>query len=168
MECLYPYINSCKQRTAHKPTEEHQMNIAAATPAEIDAKLNELGYAKAINEVRAEQYAGAAVRYAKNNSPLVASYTAKSEEHAAKAAELAEEMAPLEDEFRRRGGWTRAFLVSNTSGHVHKNMHCGTCFPSTQYAWMTEFSGMDEAEIVDAAGERACTVCYPTAPVEVL
>jgi hypothetical protein len=33
---------------------------------------------------------------------------------------------------------------------------------------MTDFSGHDEDQIVDAAGERACTVCYPSAPVAVL
>ena len=142
------------------------MNLTTTSPAEIDAKLSKLGYDRAVNEMRAEQMAAAATRQAGMYNE--ATYIARSQEHAAKAAALAEEMAPLEAEFIRRGGWTRAFLVSNTGGHVHKNMHCGTCFPTTQYAWMTEFSGMDEAEIVDAAGERACTVCYPTAPAAVL
>ena len=77
--------------------------------------------------------------------------------------------APLHAEFRARGGWTRAFLVvTKGKGHVHSSMSCSTCYPTTQYAWMVEYSGQDEAEIVDAAGERACTVCYPSAPVEVL
>lgn len=44
-------------------------------------------------------------------------------------------------------------------------MSCSTCFPTTQFGWVTEFSGKDEAEIVAAAGEGACTVCYPSAPV---
>jgi hypothetical protein len=33
---------------------------------------------------------------------------------------------------------------------------------------VTKLSGHDEAEIVEAAGERACTVCYPSAPAYVL
>lgn len=87
---------------------------------------------------------------------------------AEKAANAAAQ-APLHSEFRARGGWTRAFLVvTKGKGHVHSSMSCSTCYPTTQYAWMVEYSGQDEATIVDAAGERACTICYPSAPVEVL
>lgn len=64
--------------------------------------------------------------------------------------------------------WNRAFLVKNSNGHVHSTQDCSTCFESTSFAWLTEFSGADEAEIVEAAGETACTVCYPSAPAEVL
>lgn len=76
--------------------------------------------------------------------------------------------APFDEEFTRRGGWTRAFLVRNAGGHVHSSMTCSTCFDTTVYVWLPEYSGHDETEIVDAAGEKACTVCYPTAPVDVL
>jgi hypothetical protein len=64
--------------------------------------------------------------------------------------------------------WNRAFLVKNANGHVHKSRSCSTCFESTEFAWLTEFSGATETEIVEAAGEMACTVCYPSAPAEVL
>jgi hypothetical protein len=76
--------------------------------------------------------------------------------------------ARFDEEFTRRGGWTRAFLVRNAGGHVHSSMSCSTCFDTTVYAWLPEYSGHDEAEIVDAAGEKACTVCFPSAPVDVL
>lgn len=82
--------------------------------------------------------------------------------------ELKAEAKPYNSEFVRRGGWTRAFLVSNGNGHVHSSTACSTCFPTTKYAWMTEYSSKTENEIVTAAGERACTVCYPSAPVEIL
>lgn len=78
---------------------------------------------------------------------------------------------PLNAEFTRRGGWDRAFLVQNDGGHVHNSMNCSTCNNgeyATNFAWMTEYSGQTEEEIVEAAGERACTVCYPSAPVETL
>jgi hypothetical protein len=75
-------------------------------------------------------------------------------------------LAKLENEFGRRGGWSRAYLV--TDGHVHSSMHCSSCnrgeFP-TRFSWMIDYSGKDMAEIVEAAGERACTICYPDAPV---
>lgn len=66
----------------------------------------------------------------------------------------------LDDEFERRGGWTRAFLVNNSNGHVHSSMQCSTCTPTTRFHWVTEYSDSTEDEIVAAAGERACTVCY--------
>jgi hypothetical protein len=73
---------------------------------------------------------------------------------------------PLNEEYVQRGGWTRAFLV--TDGHVHKTTACSTCFPTTKFYWLTELSGMTEEQIVEAAGERACTVCFPSAPVNTL
>lgn len=76
------------------------------------------------------------------------------------------EIHPYDDEFDSRGGWNRAFIVSG--GHVHKSMQCSTCFETTDFNWLPEYSGKDESEIVEAAGDRACTVCYPSAPVNVL
>lgn len=75
---------------------------------------------------------------------------------------------PYTEEFTRRGGWTRAYLVDNTNGHVHKWRRCVTCHPTTRYFWLTQFSGADETQIVEAAGETACTECYPSAPVDTL
>lgn len=74
------------------------------------------------------------------------------------------ERTAISVEFQRRGGWTRAFSV--TDGHIHSSRSCHTCFVTTSFYWLPEVSGMDEAEIVELAGERACTVCYPSAPVQ--
>lgn len=75
---------------------------------------------------------------------------------------------PLNEEFERRGGWTRAFLVNNVGGHVHRDRNCTTCEPTTRYSWQHQYSGKSETEIVEAAGSSACTRCYPSAPAEVL
>ena len=64
--------------------------------------------------------------------------------------------------------WTRAFLVINSNGHVHSSLHCSTCFPTTRYQWLVQYSNDDEQTIVEDAGQDACTVCYPSAPAEVL
>lgn len=87
---------------------------------------------------------------------------------AARLEELEALRAPMDDEYARRGGWARAFLVVGGDGHVHSSMGCSTCNRAgraTRFQWMTDFSGADEAAIVEAAGWRACTVCYPSAPV---
>lgn len=64
--------------------------------------------------------------------------------------------------------WTRAFLVLNSNGHVHSSTGCTTCFPTTRYEWLTQYSADPESEIVALAGETACTVCYPSAPADIL
>lgn len=61
-------------------------------------------------------------------------------------------------------GWTRAYLVPK--GHIHSSMHCSSCYPTTEYVWLTDLSGADESEIIEYAKEVACTVCYPDAPIE--
>lgn len=96
-------------------------------------------------------------------------------ELAAQLAQVRSEMAvivlqekPYNDEFLRRGRWTRAYLVDNADGHLHKNTSCSTCRSTTRFHWITEVSGLTEREIVERAGEKACTVCYSSAPVSVL
>lgn len=64
--------------------------------------------------------------------------------------------------------WTRAFLVINSNGHVHSSMDCSTCFDTTRYTWLVQYSNDDEATIVSDAGQDVCTVCYPSAPADVL
>ncbi|ARQ95480.1 hypothetical protein I5G81_gp41 [Mycobacterium phage Shandong1] len=83
-------------------------------------------------------------------------------------ANVRKRKAQLNEVFADRGGWERAYLVNNVGGHVHREMRCSTCFITTEFQWLTDESGKDEAAIVEAAGELACTVCYPSAPVEVL
>jgi hypothetical protein len=83
----------------------------------------------------------------------------------AEAEALREQERPLHVEFKRRGGWTRAFLATSAGGHIHSSRECSTCYETTQFFWFTDLSGHDEAEIVAKAGSDACTVCYPSAPV---
>jgi len=64
--------------------------------------------------------------------------------------------------------WTRAFLVLASNGHVHKSLDCSTCFPTTRYQWLSQYSNDDENTIVEDAGQDACTICYPSAPAETL
>ena len=64
--------------------------------------------------------------------------------------------------------WTRAFLVVNGNGHIHSSTLCSTCFTTTNFEWLTEYSADPEDTIVALAGETACTVCYPSAPAEIL
>jgi hypothetical protein len=157
------------------------MDLTAATPVEIDTALADL-YGKLANINTARFRTHRLWKQIEETEP--GSYESKLPERspkrraelraevvrlAAKADALqATEINPREEEWIRRGRWTRYYLVDNTNGHVHKDMHCGTCFPTTQYAWLVEQSGLSAEELVELAGEKACTVCFPWAPVDVL
>ena len=84
-----------------------------------------------------------------------------------RAAQIKLETREL-DAVWREERWTRAFLVINSNGHIHSSVGCPTCYTTTRYEWLTAYSADDETTIVEAAGETACTVCYPTAPAEIL
>lgn len=88
------------------------------------------------------------------------------DEHRAAVAEAVSEMETYEEEFSRRGGWSRFFLVQASNGHIHSSMACSTCYPTTQFGWLPEVSGQTEAEAVANYGAILCTVCFPSAPVE--
>lgn len=82
-------------------------------------------------------------------------------------AQISIEALPYENEYVRRGRWNRVFLATSSNGHAHNGMECSTCHHGeyrTGFAWLIQYSGKDEAEIVADAGERACTTCYPSAP----
>lgn len=89
--------------------------------------------------------------------------------HAALAAN-SEEVAKLQAEYDSRGGWNRAFLaITNGKGHVHSSQNCPTCnngINRTQFDWMIDWSNATEEQIIADAGHRACTRCYPDAPVD--
>lgn len=79
------------------------------------------------------------------------------------------EVNALDAEFRRRGGWTRFFVVEG--GHIHNSRWCagGTIQPTTLVGWLPEFSGMDEDAVLaklSSFAETLCTHCFPNTPVQ--
>jgi hypothetical protein len=80
---------------------------------------------------------------------------------------LRKDRAPLDAEWKRRGGWSRFFEVDANNGHVHSSMRCQTCNRNgkmTSFGWHPELSGLTEKDAVDALGPMLCTVCFPSAP----
>jgi 8-oxo-dGTP pyrophosphatase MutT (NUDIX family)/GNAT superfamily N-acetyltransferase len=69
-----------------------------------------------------------------------------------------------EDEFSRRGGWSRFFTVQD--GHIHSSRQCHSCRPTTKFGWQPELSGKSEKEAVDDKGPYLCTHCFKSAPTE--
>lgn len=142
--------------------------LSAQTPVEIDTELAKLYYEQAKAQVQMDQYAELALRKRQGEKHDSArEYEAKAQQLAGALNALEEIIRPLEAEYARRP-WTRFWLVTNSNGHVHHTTHCDTCFANTSFAWLTQCSGLSNDELVELAGEKACTVCFPNAPVDVL
>lgn len=161
--------------TVNLPSPPADLNTAS--PTDVDTYLSAL-YSLTLREQIAQDRAAAIIdriyrQTGSKNAPThrdqssIDSATATINRAVANLAAINAAASPAEDRFDREQ-WTRAFLVNNSTGHVHKHMQCSTCFLTTEYSWLPELSGSDENTIVTLAGERACTVCYPTAPAEVL
>lgn len=136
--------------------------LTTGTPAEVDtlllqheAKVDQLLHAMAGIKRRIEAGLNVAVNEVLHADlrPLLAAQEAR--------------VLILKAVFDSRGGWTRAFKVVNSNGHIHRSTGCHTLYASTLIVALPQVSGMDETEIVELAGEAACTVCYPSAPVDV-
>lgn len=150
------------------------MEITTASPVEIDTKLAEIyvrGYEangvvtqiahwlKNAKESLAKKAAGE--RFYSSASP---EYVTELEAKLAVARETASAVwaltAPFDAEFDRRGGWSRLYLVDNSGGHVHSTMDCKTCFTTTEFVWLPEYSDKPATEVVEAAGALTCLTCF--------
>jgi len=131
---------------------------------EVDSQLSDFYFEEQVNRKRAENLASMAINY-----PHYPQYPEQAKEYFAKAAEFRAKAEPLEREYFEAGGWNRFWLVvSSANGHVHNSRNCSSCYSKSVYSWLVEYSGMDEAEFVELAGEDACSVCFPNAPVSAL
>lgn len=87
-----------------------------------------------------------------------------------KRAEYADELDDLQaeaDELEATyTGWSRFFLVTSSTGHIHSSMACSTCRPTTTFGWLPGLSGKTEEDAVAEHGPALCSVCFPSAPVE--
>lgn len=153
------------------------MDVTTATPAAIDDRIARAESAIASAQNTRDNGLDLLDRIAKVQGTYEADYpwfSYEKQEQASGAVRAAEatiarltaEVAPLHAEFTRRGGWTRFYLVTNTGGHVHFTTACASCFPTTKFAWLTDYSGMTHDALVAEARSSACTVCFPDAPVD--
>lgn len=147
-------------------------DLASQEPVEIDGQLADLyghiwQYRRQRSDTETHLEKHRALRRRQNREPdekIVAKYEESISAYDEKLAELRSEAQPFHDEFDRRGGWTRAFLVLNNDGHVHASRSCQHIRPTTRVGWMTEYSGKSQDEVIEDAGEMACTTCFPDAP----
>lgn len=149
------------------------MDITNASPAEIDSEISRIFTERVNIGVRVTRLrrslgqaenkeAGYGTLYL---GPPAAELRAQIDAAMDAWQKLTDELAPLDREEARRGGWNRYYLVPN--GHLHNDTAAWRCsrIPATDHYWMTEFSGLDVDEVIAQAGERVCTTCFPDAPV---
>jgi hypothetical protein len=177
-----------QQRSAPEMTLGGALDLSTHTPVDIDTKLAELYNDRAQimapmswrqddaerKRVALEQAEEAGERY----EGQLAYLTREAEQAEERVAEIwaaadakTIEARPYEQEFQNRGGWTRVYLTTGTDPHLHNGMQCSTCNREgklTRFAWMTDYSGATEEQIIEDAGSRACTTCFPAAPTAVL
>ena len=135
------------------------------TPVEIDTALDKAIQEKWWLEVQIDRLRSAVEHYEKSEHQKYR-IPATQKEISKLMDKLLIETRLIAELSNKYTGWARAYLVSNSNGHIHASRNCSTCFPSTQYIWITELSGQDRLEIAGLAGEKACSVCYPDAPSE--
>lgn len=102
-------------------------------------------------------------RHVAKNETRIAEINAEIENYKTRIATIQEQVKVVESPYRANP-WSRFFLVQG--GHIHRSTSCSTCYPTTQFAWLPELSGLTEKDAVAAYGTRLCSVCFPTAPVE--
>jgi len=90
------------------------------------------------------------------------------DEAAAKVAAVRQQIAPL-DALYAEHNWSRFFIVTSSSGHIHKSMHCHSCNKGryfTTFALMPSLSGSTTDAAVARLGAALCSHCFPEAPTE--
>jgi hypothetical protein len=149
------------------------MNITTASPAEIDTEIHRLDVERIrvgmrlvslkrdLSEAENQALGFGANRRVRS----VAELRAEISELGREALRLGDQLEPLHQQWIARGGWTRWYLVPD--GHLHYDISGERCsrIPTTDHYWMTEHSGRSAAEMIELAGDRVCTTCFPDAPV---
>src|SRR5579859_5210263 len=135
-------------------------DLATMTPAEVDGELAKIWANAPLSQLADTQRSiGKYERFGK-----VPEYLLKRKAELQQRIEAVRETAePFEAEWRRRGFWPRYFAV--LGGHVHGH-NCSTLRYNTPRMWCPQFSGLTEAEVVGKLNYVACTVCFPSAPVQ--
>lgn len=143
--------------------------LAEMTPAQIDTALAALWalWYRADSPIEALQVEVKRLEARKADPARIARVRAEVVAAEDKAAKVMTSMTPYENEYVRRGGWTRYFLVDNKGGHIHNGRSCSTCRVTTQYRWLVEYAARpaDEMYADEEFGAMVCTTCYPDAPV---
>jgi hypothetical protein len=141
------------------------VNITTANPAEIDTEIARLEGEQAqvmdrLHRVRRLAERSETDAYHAHLHPVDKLETEASELNA-RMRDLLDALVPLTEEYTRRGGWSRYYLVTNSNGHLHTTTACRNTYATTEFYWVTELSGATADEAVARGGARSCLDCFP-------
>lgn len=140
------------------------MDLFTATPAQIDqavAEIEQRRYA-VLDKANDKKRALRSHQALRNpQASIIEQINIEITEIKIQASTIRAELAPYDEEFTRRGGWTRYFHVE----HLHTSAYCPSFRPTTRIGWMPDYSGLETADMIEAAGDMVCTKCVPDAPV---
>ena len=142
-------------RDAERAERDHSI---AATSA---ARMLGVSTEEALDALRERSEAGTV-------DQVVAARILDAADEADQRGQEAQARADLGELEHSRRPWPRAFMATSTGGHVHSDTECPSLHKRgkrTGIIPVPEASGWDEETLVASAGHRACTVCYPSAPV---
>lgn len=139
------------------------IDLTSLTPAEIDQRLGPVHHRHAVALGRLRH-----ARKQVKRRPADIYWHGEVERLTVALDEAADELWAFDDEWQKRGGWTRSWLcVTNGSGgHFHRTQFCQSLSNTSMLALAYSLSGADDTTLVDMAGSDACTFCYPNAPVD--
>jgi hypothetical protein len=144
------------------------LDLAAMTAAQIDEEWQHLYEADAYLRARVENYTDLLDKIANGERGYLSYNVAAIQEDLAKCEDALQEVHETErhfhEEWDRRDGWQRVFLVLNHDGHYHHTRACPTTYPTTRWGWVPTLSDKTEDEVIAEVGCMACTVCWPNAP----
>lgn len=129
-------------------------------PSEVDTQL--LSLLRSLNTAEITQQHWARCLTRRNEAEMQKWH----DEAATKVAAIREQIASLNalhDEHK----WSRFFIVTSSSGHIHKSMHCHSCNKGrsfTSFALMPSLSGSTTDAAVARLGSALCSHCFPEAP----
>ncbi len=141
-------------------------DLTAMTPGEIETAIAAI-YQRAAPVSQRLRETSASIRRYENAGWKRERYQYlldRADQARAQQTAILAETAPFDAEFDRRGQWSRFFLCLSDGGHVHLRW-CATLRPTSSIGWLPELSGKTEADMVMQFGPKACTVCFPSAPL---
>jgi hypothetical protein len=132
------------------------------TPTEIDTQL--LALLRDLNRAESNKAHWSRCLARRNEAKIQQWH----DEEAVKVAAIRQQIAPL-DALYAEHKWSRFFIVTSSSGHIHSTMHCHSCNKGrnfTTFALMPSLSGSTVDAAVARLGSALCSHCFPNAPTE--
>lgn len=138
------------------------MNLSTATPVEIDSALAKINSraANLLDDLAVKSLPLRSKQIGHLSKSRIVDLRAEISALQSQLEGIRAEEKPSDGEYVKRGGWSRYFIVQ----HLHTSTRCPSFRPATRIGWLPDYSGANEQQMIEAAGDMVCTRCVPDAP----